>query len=154
MNVDITPPSTIFVWRGTVTTSAASLAALAPAFQTSHNYSKIGEVFSNANIAYAVVKTGTSGSTAPTGTGPSIADASGLVSAPIYRAIVNTHRAIVRNLDASATIDAGNSSVTAGGGTPIMGGSPVGETLVQEIDSPSDLYLVAGASVAVSIEVY
>lgn len=154
MNVDITPPSTVYTWHGTVTTSAQSLAALAPAFQASHNYSTKGEVFSNANVAYAIALTGTSGSTAPTGTSPSIADANGLTSAPTYRAISSIRRAIIRNLDASATIYYGNASVTTSSGTPIMGGSPVGETLVQEIDSPSDLYLVAGASVAVSIEVY
>lgn len=154
MLVTVPPPDTIYAFRATVTTTATSIASLAAAYQSSHAY-VVGNVFSNAGILYAVTKAGTSGTTAPTGTGPSIVDADGGAGAPVYRALTEIRRVVVRNLDPSATIDAGNASVTAGGGLPIVGNTPIGETLVQEIADPAALYLVAASgTVAVALEVY
>lgn len=146
----VPPPETIYAFRATVTTSATSIAALAPAYQTAHAY-VVGNVFGNAGILYGVTKAGTSGTTAPTGTDRSITDAVGGASAPVYRALTSIRRVVVRNLDASPStaIDVGSSSVTAGGGMPIYGGE-VGK---QAIGDPANLYLVAGGSVAVAIEV-
>jgi hypothetical protein len=150
MNVTVPPPETIYTFRATVTTSRASVAALAAAYQTSNAY-VVGDVFGNAGILYGVIKAGTSGTTAPTGTGASITDAVGGAGAPVYRALVSIQRVTVRNLDASpaTAVDVGNSSVTAGGGMPVYGG----ELLAQGIANPANLYLIAGGSVSVAIGV-
>lgn len=153
MIVATRPPTDAPSWRGTSTSTPASVASLAPAWPTTTAVKK-GEVRYSSALggAFVAVNDGTTGSTGITGPAPGGIDYSDPGSSPaVTWRRVTSSRVTVQNEDAGVAVRVGNSSLTSTVGG-LVASYGYGSVDV-DIDDPAKVYVYSASNASICVMV-